>query len=121
MRLLIVTAISMLILIPGAFAQGSSSSPTSNQSDRAAAAKRNLADLERARLLDALRNSTLRMQAQSQELEKLVQQTEPPAAEQSMQPEHSIQDVERQHPEWFEEPNAYKPCPWNRCPSPPPQ
>ena len=111
MRVLIVVTIVMSMLIPGALAQ---SSPPSNQRDRLAAAKRNLAEIERARLLDALRHSTLRMQAQSDELEKLNQQIEPSG------PGHSItqQDVERQHPEWFREPNAYRPCPWNMCPPP---
>jgi hypothetical protein len=52
MRLLIVTAVSMSMLIPGAFAQ--SSVPSASPSDRAAAAK-------------ALRHSDLRMQAQSEE------------------------------------------------------
>jgi hypothetical protein len=87
--LLIVTAISMSMLIPGAFAQNS---PTQNQPDRTVEAKRNLADLERARLLKALQDNTYRLQAQPQELEKLNQQLETPAA-----PEHSIpqQEVEQ--------------------------
>ena len=66
MRLLIAIAISLSMLIPGAFAQSNSSSATS--SERAAAAKRELKDLEKARLIDLLRHSTLRMQAQSEEL-----------------------------------------------------
>ena len=69
-RLLIAIAISLSMLIPGAFAQSNSSSATS--SERAAAAKRELKDLEKARLIDSLRHSTLRMQAQSEELERLV-------------------------------------------------
>jgi hypothetical protein len=114
MRLLIVAAISMSMLIPGAFAQSNSSSPAPSQSDRVAEAKRNVADLEKARLLNALQNSTLRMQAQSQELKKLDQQLDTPASDHSV----TQQDVEHQHPEWFKEPNAYRPCPWNMCPSP---
>jgi hypothetical protein len=115
MRLLIVTAITMLMLISDAFAQSNASSPT--PSDRAAAARRETADLEKARLIEALRHSTLRMQAQGQELEKLGQQQETPSPAQSP----TLQSTEQQHPEWFTEKNAYKPCPWNTCPSPPPQ
>ena len=115
MRSLIVIAISISLLIPNAFAQSNPTAPTSNQRDRTAEAKRNLADLEKARLLNTLRRSTLRMQAQSQELEKLDQQLETPAPQRSI----TQQDVERQHPEWFRELNTYKPCPWNMCPTPP--
>lgn len=111
MRLLIIIAILISMPIPGAFAQ---SSRPPDQRDRLAAAKRNLAEIERARLLDALRHSTLRMQAQSDELEKLNQQIEPPAPGRSI----TQQDVERQHPEWFREQKAYRPCPWNMCPPP---
>jgi hypothetical protein len=114
MRLLVVTAISMSMLIPGAFAQSNSSSPTSNQRDRAVEAKRNVADLEKARLLNALRDSTYRLQAQSQELEKLNQQLETPGPKPSI----AQQDVEHQHPEWYKESNTYRPCPWNMCPAP---
>ena len=114
MRLLIVTAISMSMLIPGAFAQSNSSSPTPNQRDRTAEARRNVDDLEKARLLEALRHSTLRMQAQAQELEKLGQQVETPATEHPI----TLQSTEKQHPEWFRETNTYRPCPWNMCPSP---
>ncbi len=70
MRLLIVTAVSMSMLIPDAFAQSNSSSPASNQSNRTAATE---------------------------------------------------QSAQQQHPEWFKEPNAYRPCPWSKCPAPPPQ
>jgi hypothetical protein len=117
MRLLVVAAISMsmLMLIPGAFAQSNSSSPRSNQHDRAVEAKRNIADLEKARLLNALRDSTYRLQAQSQELDKLNQQLETPGPKPSI----AQQDVEHQHPEWYKESNTYRPCPWNMCPSPP--
>jgi len=73
MRLLIVAAISMPMLISGAFAESDLS--TATPSDRAAAARRETGELEKARLIDAMRHSTLRMQAQSQELEKLGQQT----------------------------------------------
>ena len=31
------------------------------------------------------------------------------------------ESVEQQHPDWYEETNKYKPCPWDTCPSPPPQ
>jgi hypothetical protein len=115
MRLLAITAISALMLVSGAFAQ--SESPTATPSDRAAAAKRETSDLEKARLIDALRHSTLRMQAQSQELEKLSQQVETPGAPQTP----TLESTEQQHPEWFRESNTYKACPWNMCPSPPPQ
>jgi hypothetical protein len=115
MRLLIIAAISLSTLISGAFAQ--SESPTVTPSDRAAVAKRETRDLEKARLIDALRNSTLRMQAQSQELEKLGQQIETPGPGQTP----TLESTEQQHPEWFSETNTYKPCPWNICPSPPPQ
>ena len=114
MRLLIV-AISMSVLISGALAESDSSTVT--PSDRAAAAKRETRNLEKARLIDAMRHSTLRMQAQSQELEKLGQQLETPAPPQTP----TLQTTEQQHPEWFRETNAYKPCPWNMCTSPPPQ
>jgi hypothetical protein len=112
MRLLIVTAISMSILIPDAFAQSNSSSVTS--SERAAAAKRETQDLEKARLIEQLRHSNLRMRAQSEELEKLGQQAETAPARTP-----TLQSTEQQHPEWFRETNTYKPCPWNMCPSPP--
>jgi hypothetical protein len=115
MHLLIITAISMLILTGGAFAQSNAHSAT--PSHRAAAAKGEIRDLEKARLIDALRHSTLRMQAQSEELEKLGQQVDTPAPAQSP----TLQSTEQQHPEWFRETNGYKPCPWNMCPSPPPQ
>jgi hypothetical protein len=115
MRLLIATAILMLMLIPGAFARSNSSSATS--SDRAAAAKRETTNLEKARLIEQLRHSNLRMQAQSEELEKLGQQIDTPAPAQSP----TLQSTEQQHPDWFRETNRYKPCPWNMCPSPPPQ
>ena len=107
MRSLMVIAISLSMLIPGAFAQSNCSSTT--PSGRAAAAKRETKDLEKARLIDALRH--LRMQAPSEE----GQQLETPAPTQSLTPE----STEQQHPEWFRETNRYKPCPWNMCPSPP--
>jgi hypothetical protein len=115
MRFLIVTAISMSMVIPGAFAQSNSSAAT--PSDRAAAARRETSDLEKARLIEQLRHSNLRMQAQTKELEELSQQLEAPAPAQTP----SLQSTEQQHPEWFRERNTYKPCPWNMCPSPPPQ
>jgi hypothetical protein len=115
MRLLIVAAISMPMLISGAFAESDLS--TATPSDRAAAARRETGELEKARLIDAMRHSTLRMQAQSQELEKLGQQLETPAPAQTP----TLKSTEQEHPEWFEETNGYKPCPWNMCSSPPPQ
>jgi hypothetical protein len=45
----------------------------------AAATNHETADLEKVRLIDTLRHSTLRMQAQSEELEKLGKQPETPA------------------------------------------
>jgi hypothetical protein len=115
MRLLVVVAVSMLMLVPGAFAQNSSSSAT--QTDPMAAAKRETADLEKERLIEQMRQNTLLMQAQSKELEKLGQQSDssPPAQA------PTLKSTEQQHPEWFEETNGYRPCPWNMCPSPPPQ
>jgi hypothetical protein len=112
MRSLIVMAISLSMLTPSAFAQSNSSSAT--PSERAAAAKRETKDLEKARLIDALQHSTLRMQAQSKELEKLGQQVETPAPAYSP----TLESTEQQHPEWFRETNKYKPCPWNMCPPP---
>jgi hypothetical protein len=112
MRSLIVIAISLSMFAPGAFARSNSSSAT--PSERAAAAKRETKDLEKARLIDALRHSTLRMQTQSEELEKLGQQDDTPAPARST----TLESAERQHPAWFRETNKYKPCPWNMCPSP---
>ena len=115
-RSLIVTAIWLSMLIPSALAQTNSSSTT--QSDRIDAAKRETADLEKARIIEQLRHSNLRMQAQQKEIEKLAQQqgVEPAPAQTP-----SLQSMEQQHPEWFTETNKYKPCPWNMCPSSPPQ
>jgi len=116
MRSLIVTAIWLSMLIPSALAQTNSSSTT--QSDRIGAAKRETADLEKARIIEQLRHSNLRMQAQQKEIEKLAQQQgDEPATAQTP----SLQSMEQQHPEWFTETNKYKPCQWNMCPSPPPQ
>ena len=113
MRSLIVIAVVLSILIPGAFAQSNS---ITDKSNRTAAAKRETADLEKARLIEQLRHSNLRMQAQQKELEKLAQQQEDePAPGQTP----DLQSIEHQHPEWFRETNKYKPCPWNMCPSPP--
>jgi hypothetical protein len=100
---------------PANVAQSNSCSAT--PSDRAAAAKRETEDLEKARLIEALRHSNLRMQAQSQEVKKLGQQVETPAPATSPAQE----STEQQHPRWYRETNKYKPCPWNMCPSPPPQ
>ncbi len=111
MRALPIIAISTLMLTSGAFAQNNSSLP-SNQHDRLDEAKRNLADLERARLLHALKDSNLRLQAQSKELEKGSQQQETDATQ---------KNEEMPHPEWFKEPNTYRPCQWDMCTSPPPQ
>ena len=72
MRSLIVTAIWLSMLIPSAFAQTNSSS--TSQSDRIAAAKRETADLEKARIIEQLRHSNLRMQAQQKEIGKFAQQ-----------------------------------------------
>ena len=113
MRLLIVTAITMLMLMSGAFAQTNTSSATT--SERAAAARHETEDLEKARLIEQLRHSNLRMQAQSEEIEKLGKETPSPAQS------PTLQSTEQQHPDWFRETNHYKPCPWNMCPSPPPQ
>jgi hypothetical protein len=106
MRLFIVTAISMSMLTTGAFAQGNASSAT--PSERAAAAKRETTDLEKARIIEQLRHSNLRMQAQQKEIEKLAQQQ---GAEPAPAQTPSLQSMEQQHPEWFEETNKYKPCP----------
>ena len=114
MRSLIVTAVSLSMFIPCAFAQ-SDSSPIP-QSARIAAAKRETADLEKARIIEQLRHSNLRMQAKQKELEKFAQQQDDePAPAQTP----TLQSVEQQHPEWFKETNRYKPCPWNMCPAPP--
>jgi hypothetical protein len=61
MRSLIVTAIWLSMLIPSALAQTNSSSTT--QSDRIDAAKRETADLEKARIIEQLRQSNLRSAA----------------------------------------------------------
>jgi hypothetical protein len=92
---------------PANVTQGNSTSAT--PSDGAAAARRETEDLEKARLIEALRHRNLPMQAQ------LGQQQETPAPAQSP----TLQSVEQQHPEWFRETNRYKPCPWNMCPPPP--
>jgi hypothetical protein len=55
MRSLIVTAIWLSMLIPSALAQTNSSSTT--QSDRIDAAKRETADLEKARIIEQMRQS----------------------------------------------------------------
>jgi hypothetical protein len=115
MRLLIVTVILTLMQTPDSFAQGNSSQATS--SDRAAAARSETQSLEKARLIEQLRHSNLRMQAQSEELEKLGQQIDTPASARSP----TLPSTEQQHPDWFRETNRYKPCPWNMCSPPPPR
>jgi hypothetical protein len=94
MRLLIVTAISMLMLISSAFAQGNSYPDTS--SDRATAAEGETRDLE-------------------EEGQQLDETAAPPRSS------PDLESVEQRHPKWFKETNPYKPCPWDMCPSPPPQ
>jgi hypothetical protein len=109
MRFLMIAAITSSMLVP-VLAQGDpanvaeSNSPSASPSDRAAAARRETEDLEKARSIDALKDSNLRMQAQSADKSGLAQES-----------------VEQQHPEWFVETNKYKACPWDMCPSPPPQ
>jgi hypothetical protein len=109
MHLLIVTAISMLMLISGVFAQSNSSSGTPSER-----AKRETQELEKARSLEAHRqNSGAKGDKQN------ATQTEP---------------VEAEHPGWYSENKSYKPCPAlggingrnvclgcpGRCPYPPP-
>ena len=109
MRFLVIAAITSSMLVP-ALAQGDpanvaqNNSPSASPSDSAAAARRETKDLEKARSIEALKDSNLRMQAQ-------------PADKSGPQQE----SVEQQHPEWFVETNKYKACPWDMCPSPPPQ
>jgi hypothetical protein len=97
------------MLVP-ALAQGDpanvaqSNSPSASPSDSAAAARRETEDLEKARAIEALKDSNLRMQAQSADKSGSKQES-----------------VEQQHPEWFVETNKYQACPWDMCPSPPPQ
>ena len=91
MRLLIVAAISMM-LIPSAFAQ----SNTYLESDRATATE-----------------------GEAQYLDEEGQQLDETAAPPRGLPD--LESVEQRHPKWFEETNPYKPCPWDMCPSPPPQ
>jgi hypothetical protein len=81
------------------------------EADRAAAAQRETNDLEKARADDALRHSNLRMQAREND------QIETPTPAQSP----VLEKTEQEHPNWYREPNSYRPCPNNRCPSPPPQ
>jgi hypothetical protein len=109
MRFLMIAAITSSMLVP-ALAQGDpanvvqGNSPSASPSDRAAAARRETEDLEKARSIEALKHSNLRMQAQSVDRSGPQQET-----------------VEQQHPEWFVETNKYKACPWDMCPPPPPQ
>jgi hypothetical protein len=112
MRSLIVAAALLPMLIGVASAQRSSFSPAAG--DRAAAVRRENADLEKARLIEQLRHSNLRMQARQKELEDLARQAGEPMPPQTP----SLQTVEQQHPEWFRETNKYRPCPWNMCPPP---
>jgi hypothetical protein len=97
MRFLIIAAITSSMLVP-ALAQGDpanvaqSNSPSASPSDSATAA------------FEALKDSNFRMQAQSADMSGSGQES-----------------VEQQHPEWFVETNKYKACPWDMCPSPPPQ
>ena len=91
MRLLIVAAISMM-LIPSAFAQ----SNTYPQSDGATATE-----------------------GEAQYLDEEGQQLDETAAPPRGSPD--LESVEQRHPKWFKETNPYKPCPWDTCPSPPPQ
>ena len=109
MRFLMIAAITSSMLVP-ALAQGDpanvaqSNSPSASPSDSAAAARRETEDLEKARAIEALKDSNLRMQAQSADKSGSKQES-----------------VEQQHPEWFVETNKYQACPWDMCPSPPPQ
>jgi hypothetical protein len=104
---LLVAAVSLSILGSSAFGQTQTASPPTAE-DRAAAAQRETGDLEKARADDALRHSDLRMQVQGND------QGETPAPPQSP----SLESTEENHPNWFNEPNTYKPCPENQCPSP---
>jgi hypothetical protein len=89
---------------PANVAQSNSSS--AKPGGRAAVARREMEDLEKARLIEALRHSNPRMQAQSEEYKKLGQRQETPAPAQPP----TLQSVEQQHPEWLSETNGYKPC-----------
>jgi hypothetical protein len=115
MRTVIISILALPFLFTAAFARDDLS-PT-RESDPLTVAKRESADVEKARLIEQLRHSNLRMQAQQKELEAFAQRSDGPSQTRSP----TAKSVEQQHPEWFEETNAYKPCPWNMCPSPPPQ
>jgi hypothetical protein len=110
MRPLLIAAMSLSIMSSSAFAQTQTAAPPSS-ADRAAAAQRETNDLEKARADDALRHSHLRMQAPEND------QIETPTPAQSP----VLEKTEREHPNWYREPNSYRPCPNNRCPSPTPQ
>jgi hypothetical protein len=110
MRPLMIAAMSLSIMSSSAFAQTQTAVPPTS-ADRAAAAQRETNDLEKARADDALRHSNLRMQAREND------QIETPTPAQSP----VLEKTEQEHPNWYREPNSYRPCPNNRCPSPPPQ
>jgi hypothetical protein len=116
MRTLIISILVFPFLFIAASARDNSSSSV-GEGGQLAIAKRENADLEKARLIEQLRHSNLRMQAQQKELEEFAQKGGAPSPTRTP----TAKSVEQQHPEWFEETNAYKPCPWNMCPSPPPQ
>jgi hypothetical protein len=115
MGLLIVTAVSMLMLISGAFAQSNSSSATPSER-----AKRETQDLERA-------SSEAQRPGAKGDTQKATQ-TEPERNATQAEP------VEAGHPGWYSENKTYKPCPAvggingrniclgcpGRCPYPPP-
>ena len=85
MRLLIVTAISTLLLISGAFAQ--SDSPSDTPSERA---KSETQELEKARSESQRGNSDIKGDKQN------AAQTEA---------------VQAEHPGWYSENKPYRPCP----------
>jgi hypothetical protein len=106
----LIAAISFSVICSSAFAQTQSMSPPT-AADRAAATQRETNDLEKARADDAARHDDLRTQAP----ENGNAETPAPA------PSQSLESPEQEHPSWYREPNSYKPCPNDQCPSPPSQ
>jgi hypothetical protein len=58
-------------------------------------------------------------EGEAQYLDEEGQQLDETAAPPRGSPD--LESVEQRHPKWFKETNPYKPCPWDTCPSPPPQ
>ena len=106
---LLIAAMSLSLIGSSAFAQTQTASPPT-AADRAAAAQRETTDLEKARADDAARHSNLRMQAQDNEQMEAAPASSP-----------TLEKTEQEHHNWYREPNSYRPCPNNQCPSPPPQ